>query len=151
MVLYRLARLAHARKLDGLGAKHYPGRWNSLGVPMIYCAGTIAQCLVEVLVHLDEAPEDYYSVQLEVPDDVNMAQLVPKQLPKQWKDAVYNTQTRAVGDAFIQSDTMLMRVPSAVVDGEFNFLLNPAHPDIARVKVGLVKPFHFDERLFRRP
>lgn len=43
-----------------------------------------------------------------------------------------------------------MRAPSAVVHGEFNFLLNPSHPDIARVKVLAVEPFFFDERLFRK-
>lgn len=75
MVLYRLARAEHAYKLDGMGAKFYPGRWNSMSVPMIYCAATIAQCLVEVLVHLIEAPDDYRIVSLVIPDDAGISRI----------------------------------------------------------------------------
>lgn len=132
MLLYRLSRKAHARKLDGLGAKLYPGRWDSLDVPMIYCAGTIAQCVVEMLVHLDNSPDDYSLVELTVPDDVRIVQTDPKRLPEQWKDKQYNAPTRTVGDAFIPSDHLLMRVPSVVVAGKFNYLLNPTNHDIER-------------------
>jgi len=148
MLLYRLSRKAHARKLDGGGAKLYPGRWNSLDVPMIYCAGNIAQCVVEMLVHLDDAPDDYCLVELNVSDAVQIVEANPKQLPKQWKDVRYNAPTRSVGDAFIASDHLLMRVPSAVVTGEFNYLLNPTHSGIKRVKLGKVKLFTFDLRFF---
>jgi len=151
MKLHRLARTRHARALDGLGAKLYPGRWNSLDVPMIYCAGNVPQCMLEVLVHLEESPDDYCSVELDVPDDVGIAQPDPKRLPKAWKQVAYNAATRAVGDAFIgKKEHLLMRVPSAVVPDEFIYLLNPMHPDIKRVKVGKVKNLKFDKRLFKR-
>lgn len=151
MKLFRLTRRPHAKALDGAGAKLFPGRWNSLDVPMIYCADTIAQCMVEVLVHVEESPVDYCSVELEIPDDVGIAQCDPKKLPKAWKDADYNAPTRSVGDAFVErNECLLMRVPSAIVPGAFNYLLNPLHPAIKRVKVGKVKPFRFDKRLFKK-
>lgn len=151
MKLFRLACKKHAKALDGLGAKLYPGRWNSLDVPMIYCADSIQQCMLEVLVHLEESPDDYYSVELIVPDDVGIAQPDPKKLPKEWRSRDYNTPTRAVGDSFIEgADHLLMRVPSAIVPGGFNYLMNPMHPDIKRVKVGKVKSFKFDQRLFKK-
>ena len=150
MKLYRLARAKHAKALDGVGAKLFPGRWNSLDVPMIYCADAIPQCMVEVLVHLEESPDDYCSVELEVPDDVPVLKPSAAKLPKSWKDDDYNAATRAVGDAFIGSKHLLRRVPSATVEGAYNYLLNPTHPDMARVKVVSVKPFTFDKRLFKK-
>jgi RES domain-containing protein len=151
MILYRLSRKKHAKVLDGVGAKLYPGRWNSLDVPMIYCADTIPQCMVEVLVHLEESPDDYCSVELIVPDDVGIVQPDPKKLPKEWRDDDYNASTRAVGDAFVADNGhLLMRLPSAAVPGGFNYVMNPLHPDIKRVKVGKVKPFKFDQRLFKK-
>lgn len=150
MKLYRLARKKHAKAMDGLGAKLYPGRWNSLDVPMIYCADTIAQCMVEVLVHLEENPDDYCSVELELPDDLAMTQPDPKKLPRTWKALDYNAPTRAVGDAFINAnDYLMMRVPSATVPGSSIVLMNPLHPDIKRVNVAKVQRFTFDKRLFK--
>lgn len=152
MILYRLARRKHAKALDGFGAKLFPGRWNSLDVPMIYCAETIAQCMVEVLVHLEEIPDDYCSVELLVPDDVGIIHFDPKKLPRWWNDQDYNTATRAVGDAFITANAgLLMRLPSAVVPGAYNYVMNPLHSDIKLVKVGNVRPFKFDKRLFKHP
>jgi RES domain-containing protein len=151
MKLYRLARRKHAHALDGAGAKLYPGRWNSLDVPVIYCAESIAQCLVEVLVHLEESPGDYCVVEMEVPDDVSVLQPDARKLPRSWKDAAYNAPTRAVGDAFVRENKyLLMRLPSAAVPGGSIVLMNPLHPDAARVKVVKVKRFTFDKRLFKK-
>lgn len=150
MILYRLSRQKYAKALDGLGAKLYPGRWNSLDVPLIYCAETIQQCMLEVLVHMDEAPDDLCSVELIIPTDVTIAQPEPKKLPRQWREEVYNAPTRAIGDAFVADlRHLLMKVPSAVVPGGYNYLMNPLHADIKRVKVGKVDAFTFDRRLFK--
>jgi RES domain-containing protein len=150
MVLYRLSRQKYAKTLDGLGAKLYPGRWNSLDVPLIYCAATIPQCMLEVLVHMDEAPDDFSSVELIIPTDVTIAQPEPKKLPRQWRDEVYNAATRAVGDAFVADlRHLLIKVPSAVVPGGSNYLMNPLHPNIKRVKIRKIKRLRFDPRLFK--
>lgn len=150
MLLHRLSRKIHARMLDGLGAERYPGRWNSLGVPMVYCSASVAQCMLEVLVHLEEAPEDYCSVELIIPDGVPMTTLALEDLPRNWKDSAYHAGTRAIGDAFANSGHLLLRVPSAVVPGEYNYLLNPKHVEMARVRLGQVKALLFDKRLFKK-
>lgn len=151
MVLYRLGSRKHARKLDGVGAKLYPGRWNSLGVPLIYCGNNRALCAMEVLVHIDDAPDDYTITTLLVPDTVAMLTPIVAQLPTAWKRKTYNAATRAYGDAFTNDGKhLVLCVPSAVVAKDMNYLLNPAHPDIMKVKVLKVEAFKFDPRLFKK-
>jgi RES domain-containing protein len=47
--------------------------------------------------------------------------------------------------------SVALRVPSIVVDGEFNYLLNPLHPDFAQLKIGEPRRFSFDPRLSTLP
>ena len=151
MILYRLGRRKHARKLDGVGAKMYPGRWNTLDTPMIYCGNNRSLCAMEVLVHINEPPDDYAMTTLFVPDDVSVRTPGLRHLPQAWNSDDYNAPTRALGDAFISSGQHLMLcVPSAVVKDDLNYLLNPLHPDIRRVKVLAVVSFRFDPRLFKK-
>jgi RES domain-containing protein len=42
-----------------------------------------------------------------------------------------------------------LRVPSVVVDGDWNVLLNPRHADFSKIKLFAPRPFHYDERMFR--
>jgi RES domain-containing protein len=57
---------------------------------------------------------------------------------------------RSVGDNWIRSgETAALFVPSAAIPGEWNVLLNPAHPDFRRVKIQKPRPFDFDLRMFR--
>jgi len=59
-----------------------------------------------------------------------------------------DVECRAVGDAFLDSKRCpALRVPSIIVPFSSNFLLNPAHPLIDRVKIGSVDSFVFDRRL----
>jgi RES domain-containing protein len=40
-----------------------------------------------------------------------------------------------------------MRVPSAVIRGEFNYVLNPRHPAFAQLRIGKPTSFTFDRRV----
>ena len=44
----------------------------------------------------------------------------------------------------------MLVVPSAVIPAEVNYLLNPSHPDFARIRIDSPEPFVFDRRLWRR-
>jgi len=45
---------------------------------------------------------------------------------------------------------LVLKVPSAVVQEEYNYLVNPNHRDFHKVKIIAVEPFTFDERLFKK-
>lgn len=127
----------------------YPGRWNSLGVHMVYCAGNPATCLAEQLVRLTEPPDDYVLTTIDVPDDAPMRAPAVKELPTGWDRPDTSPAVRTFGDAFIQAGKhLIMKVPSVVVPAESNYLLNPNHRLMAQVRILSVEPFIFDPRLF---
>ena len=135
---------------DGEGAYRFGGRWNSRGVRAVYASSTLALALLEILVHIDPARR--------VPE----LMAIPIQLPKRMiEGGAYSTptrlgagfippvgETRRTGDAWIRATQgPALRIPSAVVPIEDNYLLNPEHPNFNQLKIGPSEPFPFDTRL----
>lgn len=149
MILYRIAKCTYVNDLTGTGARLYGGRWNSIGKPMVYLASSRALAVLEVLVHLSPTmfPGGFCIAQIEVPDN-SFQSVEIKQLPVNWQDISPPTALKKVGDGFLkQQDKLLLKVPSAIVAEEYNYLLNPLHPEISKVKLIKQLPFNFDERL----
>jgi len=149
MILYRIAKCTYAGDLSGAGARLYGGRWNSLGKPMVYLASTRSLAMLEVLVHLSPTtfPGDFCMAEIEVPDD-SIKVLPIKELPTNWQDILPPIELKKIGDDFLkQQQSLLLKVPSAIVAEEFNYLLNPLHPSISKVKLIKQLPFNFDQRL----
>jgi RES domain-containing protein len=152
MILYRLSKSAYALDLSGTGAEQHGGRWNSKGTPVIYTSASRAMCTAELAVHLPIGiiPVDYQIVKLEAPG-LSVYEPDESLLPTRWQSFPYIGATRQFGDRFCREGAFLiMRVPSAVVQGEFNYLINPAHPASCSLKILSVEPFRFDSRLFVR-
>lgn len=152
MKVFRLSKSAYARQLDGLGAERSGGRWNSKGTAMVYTSESRALCLAEITVRLPLGmmPLDYMLVTLELPDE-SLTALPPDLLPADWRAFPHANSTQLVGDEFVGKGRFLaLKVPSAVVPDEYNFLINPRHPDIRQVKVLAVEDLDFDKRLFVR-
>lgn len=151
MIVYRLSREKYARDLTGEGGRKAGGRWNGRGNPMIYTGQSISLCALEVAVHLPlgMAPQDYQLVSIEIPDQTKLLEIPAIKLPLNWNVSLHSLTTQAIGDDFLdEAQFLAMKVPSAVVIQENNFLLNPAHKDFSKVKIVEVIPFRFDDRLF---
>ncbi len=149
MIVYRLASALYKEDLSGTGAKLFGGRWNSKGITVLYTTENISLCVLEILAHADKytIPDNYHIIKINVPDTTGHPVITKSKLKKSWKDDVGYTQF--MGDEFIKSnDALLMKVPSAVVDEENNFILNIQHPDFKKVKILSTASFHFDKRLF---
>lgn len=128
----------------------YGGRWNDPGVPIVYCAESIALAALEILVHTDAsiAPTDLVVVPIDIPDAATTRAIDAKKLPDGWRGFPANSSTKSVGEAWVKRrDTLLLRVPSAIVPQEHNVLINVAHPLMSRVRAGAAEPFAFDPRL----
>jgi RES domain-containing protein len=73
---------------------------------------------------------------------------VPKHLPEDWRQLPAPASTREFGSRWVmQARSPVLRVPSIVVDGEFNYVLNPRHADFRQLKIGAPVSFSFDARL----
>ena len=137
---------------SGEGAFLYGGRWNSPGVRVVYTSATQSLAALEMLVHLDD-PGDlaalrFAVIPVEVPE-VCIGEV--SRLPRNWRTYPAPTTTARIGDAWIASaETPALRVPSAVVRDEWNYLLNPAHPAFSKLKIGKARRFAFDSRLSPR-
>jgi RES domain-containing protein len=142
------AKLAPAA-FDGEGAQRFGGRWNSKGTPMVYTAGSQALAVLEMLIHLEAGDllERYRLISVKF-DEALVRALDPKTLPANWKRRPTPTNIRAVGDAWVASgESVVLQVPSVIVPGESNYLLNPLHRDFAKLAIGKAQPFRFDPRL----
>lgn len=131
-----------------MGASLYGGRWNHKGTPAIYTGASRALCALEVLVNADELADDYVSIAIEIPDDLAILSLSIGDLPAGWDSNPSVDATQDIGTQWAAAlTTAVLRVPSAVIPREYNYILNPAHPDFQRIRFSHPEPFRFDRRL----
>jgi RES domain-containing protein len=138
-----------ADAFSGEGARLYGGRWNSPGVPMVYTAGSVSLATLELLVHLDTTSVlPSYSICPVDFDDSLVESLDRASLPSDWRQSPSPTSLQLIGDDWIsRGSSVVLRVPSAVVEDENNYLINPAHKDFKKLVIGGMKPFRMDRRL----
>ena len=147
MILYRIVKCAYA-DLSGTGARLYGGRWNSEGRSAVYLTSSRSLAVLEALVHLSPTnlPNDFCIMTIDAPD--NILEVTVKQLPKNWNEYPEHNSLKQIGNDFlIKQKHLLLKVPSAIVKEEFNYLLNPLHQNAGVVKIISTKPFTFDQRL----
>lgn len=151
-VAWRLVKSVHAATaFSGEGAARTGGRWNSRGRHVVYASETRALALLETLVHLDfPVAFHYVFIRIEFPDAV-LTRLETETLPRDWQADPPSGSTRKIGDIWLRKNrSAVLAVPSAIVSEETNFLLNPRHPDFARLKFTAPEPFSLDPRLRRK-
>jgi len=144
------ARLA-AIAFTGEGPRLAGGRWNSRGTRVVYLGSSASLALLEVLVHLEW--EDVLSAYclFSVSFDESLLSTVEVEgLPSGWASGAPLVETRLIGDQWVRDGrSTLLEVPSAIVPHETNYLLNPEHPDFAKITIGPPVPFPIDERLLK--
>lgn len=153
MKTYRLTKAQYQDDLTGKGAELSGGRWNSKGTPIIYMASSIALSTAEIVVHvpLGIIPKNYVCTTFEVPNEMEILNLSPEALPNDWRSIPHSNSTQIIGDQFIKNaEGLILKVPSAVVPGDFNYLINPFHPDVIKLEILQKTPYNFDDRLFIR-
>jgi RES domain-containing protein len=136
---------------DGEGARRYPGRWNNRGTPMLYTASTRSLAILEILVHLEAGDllrKHFVVFELSIPDACLLQ--LDTDLPADWMGTPVAASTRAIGDQWISSQaSAALAVPSVIVPSEMNYLINPGHPDVRKIKIGSAEPLGIDPRLLK--
>jgi len=150
MTIYRLVRSEYHDDLSGYGAFLYGGRWNSKGQYAVYAAEHISLAVLEIVVNYDRTTTtllpSFHLVELAVPDN-EIIEIDRSVLKKSWNtDMDY---TRYIGGEFLQSRSdLILKIPSAVIPEENNYLLNPSHKDFKKIVIERSKRYGLDNRLF---
>lgn len=148
-MFYRIVQAKWAATaMDGEGARLFGGRWNPVGVPSVYLAGSRALAALEIVVH---APREvmrleWRLIEVEVPDQwIEVAK--PKNTPSDWQALPSSPGARNFGGKWLQSGALALALPSVVIPEESTLLVNPRNPDAAKLKVSEPKVFRFDPRV----
>ncbi len=147
MIAYRITLAKWAGQLTASGRA---ARWNSNGHFMTYAASTRALACLENMVHRRSiGADDLFRVTLiEIPDELKIKKIDKKGLPDNWQEYTNYAFCQVIGDTWLKGKaTAVLRVPSAIIPEEYNYLINPQHPDFGRIKVHATESFGFDERL----
>lgn len=152
MVVYRIEREKYLETtLHGIGASMSKGyRWNSFNTKLIYTADSRALATLEVSVHLDlseDLPLDRFFVEIEIPDSITILEVKIEDLPDDWNAKPPTVTTQTIGDDFVlYNEAAVLKVPSSIVPQEFNYLINPNHNDVRKIKIRRVYNMNFDSR-----
>jgi RES domain-containing protein len=151
ITVYRISNCRHINDLSGTGAALNGGRWNSEGTYLLYTSSNASLALLETLVHFNgmRLKQEYCRLKLLVPDE-HIFEMVPGMLPAEWDVFPPPQKLQSIGDRFINEHKYFaMKVPSAVEPEEWNYLLNPAHPDFKKIKIAERKLLAIDQRLMK--
>ena len=135
--------------MTGEGARRYGGRWNSVGRAVVYLGDSLALAGMELLVHLkaEDILQTYRKMPVFIPERLVM-HIGEDQLPPEWAKPSLYPATQEIGDGWIeQARSAVLQVPSAVVRGETNYIVNPEHPDFGAIRAGPISRFRYDPRL----
>lgn len=152
MRVYRVEREKYINTtLSGIGAALTESyRWNSLSTYLVYTAESRALALLEISVHIDlseDLPTDRFFIEIDIPEDVEVLELAIDELPEKWDSKPPILETQYIGDDFVlQKKAVVLRVPSSIVPPEYNYLINPNHPDSSKIKVISMQRLQFDHR-----
>src|SRR5262245_4380786 len=116
MLVWRLTRKAHADEpMTGEGARRFGGRWNHAGTPVVYTSWALSLAVLEYLVNLpiSDLPDDLVSIAIDVPNDLQRANVSIDALPDNWRSFPVIEELRDIGSDWVRDGkTPILTVPS---------------------------------------
>jgi len=147
MIVYRITLEKWADKLQASG---YPARWNSKGNFVIYTAASRALACLENVVHRSgEGLNKLFKVmKIEIPDELDIEKVNVSTITENWQDYSNFPYTQEIGDTWVnRKSSLVLEVPSVIIPGEFNYLLNQNHFGFNKINLLSTEDFFFDPRL----
>ncbi len=151
MELYRITQDQFSEDLSGNGSRLFGGRWNSEGFFALYTSVTRSMALLETLAHTPAKMlnlRSYQLITLSVPDSILPEEILLSSLPNSWDAPDTRSFTKRLGDKFLTDKiSLLLSVPCVLMPEEINFVLNPLHKDMRKVKIVYKRRIYFDKRV----
>ncbi|MGK7922439.1 MAG: RES family NAD+ phosphorylase [Trichodesmium sp.] len=149
-----LWRICHKKHIDIAFQREIynrgKGRWSSKGTSLIYTSATLSLAALETLVsmEIENFGNIFLSIKLKVPDNFPIKKVDENLLPVNWRDTPPPEALVSIGDKWLTSkSTAILRVPSAIIPQEYNYLINPLHPDFEKILIDRPQPFLLDRNL----
>ena len=153
MFCWRIAKKKYANSaFDGEGARRKGGRWTPKGLPAVYTAQTESLAALEQFVQLgDEGQKiQFVCFKVEIPDGPTIKEIDIASLPDNWRDTPAPDTLKAYGFEWLtQGQSAVLRVPSALISSECNFILNTFHPAFQKIKISTPEKFCYDPRMWK--
>ncbi len=145
MKVYRISKSEYAHDLTGTGAKLFGGRWNHINIPCIYTAESAALAVLEYSVNVNVAfvPRNLSLAVFEIEDPYIFK---PEKFPDDWAEVPSPLSAKDFGSVLLSDGVPVIRVPSAVIPSEYNYLLNPVSAGTA-FRLLEVRQFSYDLRI----
>lgn len=151
MLVYRLQKVEYAQTrtdiLSGEGSRRFGGRWNPIGVPLIYVSATPELAHSEYMIHQKFLPPPACNlVTIQIPDE-SVTKISLETLPEGWRSYQNYERTQKLTELWLKEQrSLVLQVPSAIVPMSHNYLINPLHSDLEKVNIIKSEIFIFDER-----
>ena len=153
VTVYRLTKRRYQNQIfSGIGGLYADGRWTFRGHPVIYTSASISLAVLEYTLNYRRRGWVPASVlgRAIIPDKLKIDVVTRTDLPRNWSAAESPPTLREIGQRWLDSGkSAVLQVPSAVVVEEWNYILNPQHPDFKKLILQKPKTFQFDRRLAR--
>jgi RES domain-containing protein len=153
LTVFRLGKHAHRAQLfGGQGGLYASGRWSRRGRPIVYTSASISLAVLEYTANYRRrgwAPATVLGRAI-IPASVRVDTVLTRDLPPRWFAADPPPQLQKIGGQWLdRGESAVLKVPSAIVTEEWNYLLNPLHTDFRKLRLSTPKPFSFDRRIVR--
>lgn len=153
LTVFRLGKYIYRDQLfTGQGGLYASGRWTPRGRPVLYTSGSISLAVLEYTVNYRRRGWVPATVlgRADIPTSVRVETLSVDKLPFNWFAAAAPPQLQALGREWLErAETAVLKVPSAIVTEEWNYLLNPNHSEFQSIRTNRPMPFSFDQRVAR--
>jgi RES domain-containing protein len=147
MIVYRISSNEYAGKLQASGIA---ARWNSAKQDVLYTSESRALACLENLVHRSSSQLSglFRTQVIEIPDLVKITIMEEKNLPHGWFTSEKSTVCRELGSSwFVSAVSTVLKVPSALIPKEYNYVIHTHHPDYQQIKLLTIEEFYFDPRI----
>jgi RES domain-containing protein len=151
---WRIAKKKYAASaFDGEGSRRKGGRWTPKGIPAVYAAQTESLAALEQFVQLGDEGQyiRFVCFKVEIPEEVRIEEIDIGSLPTNWRDTPALDSLKAYGaDWLSRGESAVLKVPSALISSECNFILNPLHPEFQKIIIGASEEFCYDPRMWKK-
>lgn len=151
MKIWRICKEKHKKTaFSGEGGLYASGRWTPKGNLAVYTSESLALATLEVFVHTESNAIPLISIHAFLAENITVEEIKIDDLPSIWQEESAYPSLQAIGEDWLRSKrTAVLKVPSVIIPFEYNYILNPKHPEL-KISTNTSFDFKFDRRMWKK-